>query len=478
MSLADKAGKLLGALEQRMDEWQNAVTALGTSRDKTVYSRFVRRFAKNEAELEALFDFNDMAFVVAAELPTMALRKGVSVKLDDPAKTTRLHEELDRLDMLGSLHLALVWERVYGGGALYMGLDDGLEQHEPVNPDRVAKLDFLTALDKRDLTPRTWYQDPLSPKFGLPELYDMGSANRSQGGATTGKSVTVHESRLILFRGALCSNTLRRERQGWGGSQLDRSYEALRLYGDNWQSVKHIMSDASQGVFKMKGLIDMLGSNMRAIVMERMRQVDMQRSNARALQLDADREDFERRDTNMSGLPELLDRTGIRLAASARMPVSVLLGREPSGLNATGEMDMRAWYDQGEGYQRDKCSRPIRTIAIYAMRGLGLQSASIDVVWPRLWTPTPNERADLEQKHAATDAIRVVQLGIPAEQINVARYRPEGYQDDLVLDMSYQAEALAVIEAEASKGGELPPVSVTPDDAAPEGAPGAPVGQP
>lgn len=463
-----RAKEMIETLAVRMDEWENAMTYLGGSKDKTSYTKFIRRFAKNEFELDALFDFEDMANVIVTAEPEAMLRKGFKVRLEEPDATTRLHDELDRLGLSNELLDALVRENVHGGAAIFMGVTDGRETHEPLDLDNVISLDFLAGLDCRDLRPCDYYQDPNTPVFGKPMTYTYTPTRRSEGGITS-KSVVFHESRLVLFRGSTCSMTLRREKQSWGGSKLDRSYKALQIFADNWASVGHILSDGAQGVYSMKGLIKMLGSPKRDVALERMRQVDRSRSVARALILDSEDETFERKDTNVSGLADLLDRTAHRLAASARMPVAVLMGREPSGLNATGEMDMRSWYDQVQSKQTHGLTPKIRQVVLVccaAKKGPtgGQRQTKIDIDFPPPWTATPAERADIELKHAQTDQIRIDSQVVSPEQVAIARYRPEGYQDEINVDVDHLEASVEEMKAAIAAGGEHPPATTMPDN--------------
>jgi phage-related protein (TIGR01555 family) len=465
----DQRGGATRERATRMDDWQNASTHLGTALDKATKSRYHRRMAKNDQELEALFDFDDMAHTLVTAEPEGMLRKGFEVKLDDLEATSRLDDQLETLGLHSTLLEALIAEGVYGGAAILIGADDGQTVDKPLVIERVRSVKYLVFVDPRDLVPRTHYNDPLSPKFGKAETYDMGSTHRVEGGSTAGTRTVVHESRFVLFFGGKCSTALRRERQGWGASKIDRAYKALQIFSDNWASASHIMADGAQGVYSMKGLIKMLGGPHKNIALERMRQVDRSRSVARAMFLDGDEESFERKDTTKSGLPEMLDRTSHRLAASARMPVSVLMGREPSGLNATGEMDMRSWYDQLASGQKHNLTPKIRrivrilTAADDGPTG-GVIATKIDVRFPPVWTPTPKERAEIEQMHATTDQTRIASRVAFPEQIAIARFRPEGYQDEINLDMGALEKRVEELLVEVAKGEELPPTPAVPDD--------------
>ena len=98
---------------------------------------------------------------------------------------------------------AAIWARVYGGGVVYIGADDGQTADKPLNLERVKKIVFVAALDKRDITPVSWYPAGLSEKWLEPELYEIQAATP---GAVAPSQVRVHESRLLRLDGEITSN--------------------------------------------------------------------------------------------------------------------------------------------------------------------------------------------------------------------------------------------------------------------------------
>ncbi len=58
------------------------------------------------------------------------------------------------------------------------------------------------------------------------------------------------------------------------------------------------------------------------------------------------KDSFTRVQTPLTNLSDILDRFATRLAAAADMPVTLLMGMSPAGLNATGESDRAFFYDR------------------------------------------------------------------------------------------------------------------------------------
>jgi hypothetical protein len=61
--------------------------------------------------------------------------------------------------------------------------------------------------------------------------------------------------------------------------------------------------------------------------------------------LDVD-EEFERHEMRFANLDKVMVMYLLLCAAAADIPATRLLGREPAGMNATGESDMRNYYDR------------------------------------------------------------------------------------------------------------------------------------
>src|SRR5690606_24962442 len=102
-----------------------------------------------------------------------------------------------------------------------------------------------------------------------------------------------------------------------------------------------LMSDASQGVYKIKGLMSIIeGGNVDAL-RTRFQEVDKLRSILNSILLDADGEEYSKVATPLTELGNIIDRFQQNVASAAGMPVTEIFGRSAAGMNATGENDTR-----------------------------------------------------------------------------------------------------------------------------------------
>src|SRR6185436_1874905 len=155
--------------------------------------------------------------------------------------------------------------------------------------------------------------------------------------------VEIHESRLIIFPGIrVTREELIGVEQGWGDNKLTRVRDVLNDFELTFGSAANLLQDFSQAVLKLDGLAEILGADGSAEASNRLSEMNRWRSVLRAIVLDG-KDTFTRETTSLAGYPNIMDRFMFRLAATAEMPVSKLMGMAPAGLNATGESDADNW---------------------------------------------------------------------------------------------------------------------------------------
>jgi phage-related protein (TIGR01555 family) len=170
-----------------------------------------------------------------------------------------------------------------------------------------------------------------------------------------------------------------------------------------------------------------MSSNRSDELLKRMELVDMSRSISRSILLDAEDEDFRRDSYGFSGIPEILEKMMLRLAAAARLPVSLLMGQAPAGMNATGESDTRFFYDQVRAEQEAIKPKLERLIKIM----IGNDSAKVVIEFPALWQMTDRDKAELRRMEAETDRIYLQEGVLLPEEVAVKRFSGGEFSIDI-----------------------------------------------
>ena len=459
----------------RFDSWVNLITGMGTSAfDKRTHHQIasVRRLAPRE--LDHLYHCDDMAARIVDAVVEHALMLSYEVSQDEDG---RLRNERRRWDLDSKIEQAAKWGRLFGGAAIWIGTDSGGRQEEPLDLEQITEgsIKFLMVLEgPQDMAPVTYYRDPMHPKFGEPETYSVHRTT-AEGITADGASLgaLVHESRFVFFHGADTSWRQRMNNGGWRHSVLQKSFNILRDTDANWQSFSRLIDNASQAVYKIKGLVDMIAEGKSSVMQDRMTIVELARSMARAVVLDAELEDFGQIGAqNFTGASDALDKSWQRLAAAVPMPVTILMGMSPAGLNATGESDMRSWFNTIQTYRRDELEPQIRDLTQVLASNAGIAlTEEPEIEWPSLWQMAPTEEADHQFKVAQRDFIYEGMGVLTGPQIAKARwgsgvYSDGGEADVIDLDALEDLEALAL--ERMLNPPEPPTTGAEPEDEDPE----------
>lgn len=487
MADSDKKSTTLESVKR--DGWENTITAIGTSRDKRTGGRVVRTPPNvTYREFEDLFFSDDLA-ATAAELPAREMvRQWITINANDPStieskggrteaddqsteeKISLANKTLNRLDELeaqAKVFEALVWARVFGGSLLFLGADDGggdnpEAMQEPLNEDKIQSFTHMTVFDRWDVHIHERYNDMMNPKHGQPKLYRI-NATTLDGNLAAGDGL-IHESRFIRFDGVLTNLRRLKENGGWSDSIYGRTKDLIRDYGLAWHGIANLVQDFSQAVFKMRGLKDAILTDKDNLVARRMTLMDMCRSIARAIPIDAEEEEFKREATPVSGLPELMDRFGLRMSSAFRMPATLLFGQSPAGLQSTGKSDIQFFYDQIKAQQettlRPKVERLVRLVFL-AKDGPtgGKEPEDWSFIFNPLYQLDEIEEAERRHKQAQTDQVYLQEGVVSEDEVSFSRFGGDRYSTETVLDLEQRAEDDLAKEAEPEP---VPPVMPVP----------------
>ena len=193
-------------------------------------------------ELEALFIGDPYANRICRVVPEEAIRQGYVIRCGDAAMETAIADMHRRWRTDERLAGAWTWARVFGGGAVFVGADDGQDPMMPLDTARIRSIRFLVTLDRRDLVPLTFISDKLAPNYGDPETFQL--IRYAAGGAAA--NAIVHASRIVRFEGSLTTLRRRVQLRGWGESELQRLYDVLAKFNGSWEATGALLMEASR----------------------------------------------------------------------------------------------------------------------------------------------------------------------------------------------------------------------------------------
>lgn len=375
-----------------LDGLKNLMANLGTSADKASQSTYSEQYL-SPAELENAFRYAWLprkAVVLPAE---DAVRQWRQWEADD-ASVTRIENIEEKLGLRRKVYDALILSRLYGGAAIYIGtasqrLTAPMGQNETIR--------HFTVLGPNDFAVERYNDDATSEGFGEPESFRVGT-------------VQVHPSRLAVFRGG----TIPGDKNNWlGDSILMPIYEALRNADACAGNAMSLVFEAKVDVFKIPGLMRELNdAGYEASILKRLRLAQHGKSINNALLMDAE-EGYEQKSVNFGSLDQLMMDAYQLAAGACGIPVTRLLGQSASGLNSSGNNEIREYYDSIKSKQELDITPAMDGLDRALLRTAGVDE-SINYTWRSLWQPTEHERADTMQKSAnAVQALANSQLFDP-----------------------------------------------------------------
>lgn len=441
------------------DGYENLLTSVGTAMDPTAQGMFRPDAILTEPELEALFRHDGIGRRVVSRPAFDMNREWFTLDGGNGEAT------LDKLEVLRAQQRfieATTWSRLYGGALMVAVTDRASEDFStPLRPGAgtvVGLRVFAKPQVQFDLQRPS--RDSLRRLDGFPEFYRVTPVG---GGYSNTKPFDVHESRCAIFRGLPIPDNLRANQNGWDDSILQAAYAALMRLGTSQGYTANIVKEFSQSVLSVKGLTGLLAGGKEDVVRRRLALLDMSKSILNTMMIDADGEVYTRNSSAVAGLADLLDRFSEYLAAIVDMPLTLLLGRSPAGMNSTGESDMRNYYDFVASEQRRVLTPPAEWL-VALLNGNG-QPWSIK--WNKLKQPTAKEEAELRKLVGDNDKTYIEQGVLSAEEVAQSRFGSGAW--------SAETRLIAGTERSAYASEAEPPVTETPgaagatnEDAAPQ----------
>jgi phage-related protein (TIGR01555 family) len=428
----------------RLDAFMNGLTGLGmATKDKRLAAGLGLPNRMASQELESMYAQDAIAAKIIDILPEDMCREWIEYTAGDDAEgQDAVMQWLRDIGAQENCEWALKTARLHGGAVIIMGINDGQDYEKPLRMRSIKSLNYLNVLDRWQIYPTTHiYRNPTQPNYGKPEYYRLAPARHSEATGTI-----IHESRIIRFDGVRMPDRYALNNLGWGDPILNRLFDAIRGYHVAHDSVAAILQDFTQGVYKFKGLADMLMSTAGPDepsgldnLTTRMNAVELSRSILNAIVMDED-EDFKKLTTNVSGIEKLVETTEMRLVAESDMPHTKLLGKSPEGtLGASGNSEERNWYDHVAAKQKAFLKKPVeRLIDIGLNSKLGPTKGVIPKSWqlgfPPLWQQDEKEQASSRNLQAQSDNLYIQNGTLNPVEVRQSRFANSGYTYDTTLD--------------------------------------------
>lgn len=398
----------------REDGYVNLLNKYGTKQDNSEAYKFEREPVIPDMQLTGLYEGNGLFSKIIDTPAEEALKHGFDLNLKSDELNAFVEDALDDLEWEERAATAIKWARLYGGALIVMLIDDGRGLEEPVDWEHIRSIDELRVYERSIVQPdyASLYQQDYGgkgvgnrvSKFGQPEYYYVSSIYGS---------FKVHESRCLVFRnGVLPEKTSNATYLFWGMPEYVRIRRALReTVTAHTDSVK-LLERSVQAIYSMKGLASLLttddGENQ---VLKRLQLVDTSRGLLNSIAIDSEGEQYDFKTFQFSGVKDVIDATCNMLSALTNIPQTILFGRSPAGMNATGDSDFESYYNFVEKIQRLMLKRNLRTLLDVVFRA-GIASGDVaeepdyKLEFKPLWSLSDTEQAAVDQTKAQTALVK------------------------------------------------------------------------
>jgi phage-related protein (TIGR01555 family) len=331
-------------------------------------------------------------------------REGVTLKGEiDPKDMMLIENAATQLAIWDRANETIKWSRLYGGCVAFM-LIDGQDPSTPLNMDRVGKGQFkgLKVLDRWMIDPslEDLVTDMSSPQLGLPKFY------RITADAPALPRLKIHHSRVIRLSGNKLPYWQALQENLWGLSVLETIQDRIQAFDLGSTGAAQLIDKSFILTFKVKGLRSLIGSNNPAYEgLQKYVEVMRAYQGIEGMTLMDSEDEYEGHEHgSFSGLAEIIEEFRQQLSGALGIPQTKLFGTSPAGMNATGESDIRNYYDMIRA--RQVADLLVGMTMIYRMiaQSLGIKlKPDFGLEFKPLWQPTETEKSEIASR--TTDSI-------------------------------------------------------------------------
>lgn len=419
------------------DGYMNMLNKVGTIQDNsTAWGYYANEYA-SDIELVNLYETNGLFAKIINRPAEDALAKGLDLSDLGEELEGEVKRRLTKLHFAEKMVTAEKWSRLFGGAIAVLLVDDGRGIDEPLDMKSARSIDDIRVFERAVVQPDyttllnySYYdfdQEDDVP-WGQPEYYNVYSIYGQ---------FRVHYSRCLVFRnGEVPEYTASGFFRFFGIPEHSKIKDFMReTIGSHHDGAK-LLERSVLGIYKMKNLSNLLATDEgEDKVIQRLQVIDMARNIINSMAIDADGEDYQYINASMGGASDLIDRTANMLSAVTDIPQTILFGKSPSGMDATGDNDMENYYQllsriQGNNL-KDNTEKVVQLVLLQMLCEGNLEGElpEYEVKFVPYKQMTEAEQASIDQQKAATEQVKAATA--------------QAYVDMQVLDPSEVRKGLA-----------------------------------
>lgn len=437
-----------------LDGYDNFLSRLGLNNNNTLsagtyeFNLVTRNRVKLEAAYRGSWIVGAMVDLIAADMT----RAGIDITTNDSDEEIKdIQSAISRLQLWGSTRDNIAWGRLYGGSLAVIQIR-GQRLDTPLDLKTIAKDQFegLAIFDRWQLNPVLTPVITSGPDMGLPKFYQIvnNPASTDPTAPTATGQITVHHSRVIRHIGIKLPYFQAITEMMWGESVLERLWDRLIAFDNATMSSASLIDRANLRTVGIDGLREIIaaGGEAQAGLLS---QFEMMR----ALQVNEGLTLMDKNDTfastayTFSGLSDMLLQFGQQLSGACEIPLVRLFGQSPAGLSATGEGDLRMYYDAINAKQEATLRQGWDLLLKILWRSVFGKDAPIDLEFKftPLWQMSATDKAN-NSKTTTETIIGAFEAGLTTKAASLSELRDSSTDTGIFSNIT--DEEIAEAEAE------------------------------
>jgi phage-related protein (TIGR01555 family) len=392
------------------DNFVNFEAGLGLGADNMQSSAqyIAQQHTRNRTMLENAYRSSWIVGKIVNTIADDLTRAGIDMQIpSEEGAAGKIMKAMRRRQVWGKLNSAIRWSRLYGGAIAVM-LIDGQNLSTPLRLDTIGPEQFkgLLVIDRWFLNPSfDLVPDLDSPNFNKPISYTI-----LPGTGIAFSNETIHHTRVLRFEGPELPLMQKQQEMGWGMSVVEQLYDRMVAFDSATAGAANLLHKAhlrTLSVENLRALIANGGKTYEALIANIQMIRRLQSSEGFTL-LDA-KDKLETQTYAFSGLDNVLMQFGQQVSGATDIPLVKLFGQSPAGMSATGESDVRNYYDKiaqsQELYLRDPLTRLAEVIYPSVMHKP--LPDDFDFAFVSLWQMSEQEKSTIAK--TSTEAVMSVQ---------------------------------------------------------------------
>lgn len=430
----------------------NAVSGLGTTKDKSSYTAIIQQPFLSQSELEALY-MDPIPRRVVDLIADECVREHPTIRLGgdktNPKIISDLEMMLDDMRFYSKLVEVVKLQRLYGGAALLLLVDDGQPHDKPINENRIRAVRGVVPLSRHMIHPdgatSIWnYENPDYYRISTSKPIPLQDKQMNLGMTYE----MVHRSRVLRFDGVYLPWDLRQRNSGWGLSVLQLVWQSYKNYGSCVQALGNMLLESDLFVHTLPGLAQKVASGQESALKRRLEANTLARSLYGGMVIDQG-EEVAFINRNLSGTDAVMDRIIMDLQAATGIPKTLLMGESPGGLGKEGRYEERAWAQLVGNWQTSHIEKPFHELCrlmFLSQEGptKGKEPKDWRVEFPPIFTRTEEEEVALRLQMAQADNTYLQAGALIAPEVRQSRFGGATYSIETTLDEeAYQQQQQA-----------------------------------